>query len=62
MTSIIFKLNNGDEIKANIKDFNSIEFETKLNNQLTQFIAIGNGGFQKHNLASWKEENPETEV
>ncbi|WP_144509994.1 hypothetical protein [Bacillus sp. FJAT-22090] len=54
--NIIFKLNNGDEIKASIEGFNSLEFETKLNNQLTQFIAVGNGGFQKNNLASWKEE------
>ena len=55
---IIFKLNNGEEIKANIKGFNSTEFEAKLNNPQTQFIAVGNGGFQKHNLASWAEETP----
>lgn len=58
--NIIFKLNNGDEIKSNIDGFNSLEFEEKLNNPQTQFIAIGNSGFQKHNLASWKEEVIET--
>ena len=56
--NVIFKLNNGDELKASITGFNSVEFETKLNNPQTQFIAVGNGGFQKHNLASWKEETP----
>lgn len=56
--NIIFKLNNGEEIRASIKGFDSTEFETKLNNHQTQFIAVGNGGFQKHNLASWIEETP----
>lgn len=40
---------------ADVQDFNSEEFAKKLNNPQTQFISIGNNGFAKTNLISWKE-------
>jgi len=43
------------QLIADVHDFNSEDFAKKLNNPQTQFISIGNNGFAKTNLISWKE-------
>lgn len=60
--TITFTLNTGMKITADIPEFNSMEFATKLNSPQTLFISVGNNGFQKHSLIGWNEEvQPSTE-
>ncbi|MFO1441735.1 hypothetical protein KDN24_00485 [Bacillus sp. Bva_UNVM-123] len=43
------------QLIADVEDFSSEDFAKKLINPQPQFISIGNNGFAKTNLVSWKE-------
>lgn len=52
---IEFTLNTGLMITANLEGFDSAKFAEQLNNPQTLFVTVGNNGFSKHSLMSWKE-------
>lgn len=63
MPNIIFKLNNGEQIKVTEAEFGTLNLSEKLLDQTTQFVDLGIRGFQKYSLVSWgPEELAESEV
>ena len=61
--NIIFKLNNGDNVKVTESEFATLELSKKLADHTHMFVDLGIRGFQKHSLVSWgPEEVKEEEV